>query len=72
MWMMSGIFFSSDRFPAIVQPLVKALPLTPFIDALRAVMLEGTSLAAMPVTMIVLVAWTVATFALALRLFRWM
>ena len=72
MWMMSGIFFSSDRFPAIVQPLVKALPLTPLIDALRAVMLEGTSLAAMPVTMVVLVAWTVATFALALRLFRWM
>ncbi len=72
MWMMSGIFFSSDRFPAIVQPVVKALPLTPLIDALRAVMLEGTSLTAMPVTMVVLVAWTVATFALALRLFRWM
>jgi ABC-type multidrug transport system permease subunit len=71
MWMMSGIFFSSDRFPAVAQPLVKALPLTPLIDALRAVMLEGTSLTAMPGTMLELIAWTVATFVVALRLFRW-
>ena len=41
MWMLSGIFFSSERFPDAVQPFIKALPLTPLIDALRAVMLEG-------------------------------
>jgi len=72
MWMMSGIFFSSDRFPAVAQPLVKALPLTPLIDALRAVMQEGTPLTSMPGTMVVLIAWTIVTFALALRWFRWM
>ena len=72
MWMMSGIFFSSDRFPTVAQPLVKALPLTPLIDALRAVMQEGTPLTSMPGTMVVLVAWTIVTFALALRWFRWM
>ncbi|HEX4000378.1 MAG TPA: ABC transporter permease [Pirellulales bacterium] len=72
MWMMSGIFFSSDRFPAFAQPLVKALPLTPLIDALRAVMQEGTSLAAMPGRVCALLGWTVVSFALALRWFRWM
>jgi ABC-2 type transport system permease protein len=71
MWMMSGIFFSSDRFPPFAQPLVKALPLTPLIDALRAVMQEGTPLTAMPGTMVALAAWTVVTFVLALRWFRW-
>lgn len=72
MWLMSGIFFSSDRFPAFVQPLVKALPLTPLIDGLRSVMQEGTSLAAMPGTLLALAGWTIVSFALALRWFRWM
>ena len=35
MWILSGIFFSSERFPAAAQPLIKAIPLTPLIDALR-------------------------------------
>ena len=28
MWIFSGVFFSYERFPAVVQPLIKALPLT--------------------------------------------
>ncbi len=44
MWIFSGIFFSSERFPDAVQPLIQALPLTPLISSLRAVMLEGKSL----------------------------
>jgi ABC-2 type transport system permease protein len=40
MWMLSGIFFTSQRFPAAAQPFIKVLPLTPLIDALRSVMLE--------------------------------
>ena len=43
MWIVSGIFFSSERFPEAVQPLIRALPLTPLIDSLRSVMLEGAS-----------------------------
>src|SRR5581483_9591549 len=38
MWLLSGTFFSSDRFPQAMQPLIKALPLTALNDALRAVM----------------------------------
>src|SRR5205085_10448283 len=40
MWILSGIFFSSDRFPAVAQPFIKAVPLTPLINAMRAVILE--------------------------------
>ena len=41
MWLLSGVFFSSERFPKAAQPLIQALPLTALNNALRAVMLEG-------------------------------
>ena len=72
MWIVSGIFFSSDRFPAIAQPFIKALPLTPLINGLRAVMLEGASIAQLGSQVAILAVWGVVTFALALRWFRWM
>lgn len=71
MYVLSGIFFSSQRFPEAVQPLIRLLPLTALIDALRAVMLEGVGLAGLGAELLVLVAWSVGSFWLALRLFRW-
>jgi ABC-2 type transport system permease protein len=71
MWMLSGIFFSSERFPAMAQPLIKALPLTALIDSLRAVMQEGASLASLLPQVGLLSAWAIASFFLALRWFRW-
>jgi ABC-type multidrug transport system permease subunit len=71
MWMLSGIFFSSERFPDAAQPFIKALPLTPLNDMLRAVMLEGSSLANHLPQIAILAAWGLVTFALALRWFRW-
>jgi ABC-type multidrug transport system permease subunit len=71
MWIASGVFFSAQRFPDIVQPLIKALPLTAAIDALRANMLQGANLAHMAPQMGVLAAWLLVCFALALKLFRW-
>ena len=44
MWILSGVFFSAQRFPDVVQPIIKALPLTALIDALRANMLQGAGL----------------------------
>src|SRR6202142_2768257 len=46
MWIFSGVFFSSERFPAILQPVIKLLPLTALNDALRATILQGASLGA--------------------------
>ena len=71
MWFASGIFFSSERFPEIVQPLIKILPLTPLINALRSVMLEGAGVAALSQELALILGWTVVTFFLGLRLFRW-
>jgi ABC-2 type transport system permease protein len=71
MWILSGIFFSSDRFPEVAQPLIKAVPLTPLIDALRAVMLEGATLESQLPRIAIMAAWAVVCFALALRWFRW-
>ncbi|MFN7965411.1 MAG: ABC transporter permease [Acidobacteriota bacterium] len=71
MWVVSGIFFSAERFPAMLQPLIKALPLTALNDALRAVILEGASLSAQAGRLTVLLAWGVVSFVVALRIFRW-
>lgn len=71
MWILSGIFFSSDRFPDVMQPLIKALPLTALNDSLRAVMQEGASLASQAPQMALLGLGGAACFALALKIFRW-
>jgi ABC transporter DrrB family efflux protein len=71
MFVLSGVFFSSDRFPDAVQPFVKALPLTALNDALRAVVLEGSGVSAQLVPIGILAAWGVVSFFLALRVFRW-
>jgi ABC transporter DrrB family efflux protein len=71
MWLLSGVFFSSERFPESIQPVIKALPLTALNDALRAIMLDGASLATQWREIAVLAAWGTISFFLALRLFRW-
>ncbi len=71
MWIGSGIFFSTERFPDAVQPVLAFLPLNPLIHALRSVMLEGTSLGSLGADVALVSAWGCVTFALALRWFRW-
>jgi ABC-2 type transport system permease protein len=71
MWVLSGVFFSASNFPAAMQPVIQALPLTALNDALRAVMLEGAGLSAVSPELALLVAWGLAGFGLALRIFRW-
>ncbi len=71
MWIGSGIFFSIERFPDVVQPALAILPLTPLISAMREVMLEGASLLSIGPELALIVAWGLVPFALALRWFRW-
>lgn len=71
MWIFSGVFFSYERFPAVVQPLIKALPLTALIDALRATVLEGSSLTAQGTRLLIMGLWGGVCYILAQRWFRW-
>ena len=71
MWLLSGTFFSSARFPNFLQPFIKALPLTALNDSLRSVMNDGASVAASWAAVSVLLAWCVISFLMALKIFRW-
>ncbi len=71
MFVGSGVFFSVDRFPQVVQPALRALPLTALNDALRAVTLEGAGLLSQSPQLLLVAAWGGAGFLLGLWLFRW-
>jgi len=71
MWIFSGVFFSAQRFPDVVQPLIRLLPLTAFIDAFRGILLQGAPLAQFPRELVTLALWLTVSFALALKIFRW-
>ena len=71
MWLLSGTFFSSERFPHILQPFIQALPLTALNNVLRALMNEGASLSSNWLSIAILLAWCVISFVVALKIFRW-
>jgi ABC-2 type transport system permease protein len=71
MWLLSGTFFSSERFPQVFQPFIKALPLTALNNVLRALMNEGATLSSNWIPISVLLAWCLVSFVVALKIFRW-
>jgi len=71
MWILSGVFFSATRFPAVIQPVVRALPLTAAIEAMRGNMLQGTGLGQMMPQVGLLAFWFLVPFLVSLRIFRW-
>ncbi len=71
MWILSGVFFSSERFPDAAQPIINLLPLTALNQLLRGIILEGRSLAALWQQAAILAVYSATTFAIALRVFRW-
>jgi ABC-2 type transport system permease protein len=71
MFVGSGVFFSVDRFPESVQPVLRALPLTALNDALRAVTLEGADIVTELPRLALVAAWGGLSFLFGLRFFRW-
>jgi len=71
MWLLSGVFFSSERFPKAFQPLIRALPLTAANEALRAAMLEGRGLLTLLAPLAILLVWALTSYTIALKIFRW-
>ena len=66
---LENAFHSHD--PVFLKQGIQALPLTALNDALRAVMLEGATLASQAPELAILLGWGLIGFAGALKLFRW-
>jgi ABC-type multidrug transport system permease subunit len=71
MWLLSGAFFSYERFPQVIQPILRAIPLTALIDGLRAVINDGKGITTLGQELLVLAIWGGVSFSIALRIFRW-
>jgi ABC-type polysaccharide/polyol phosphate export permease len=71
MYLLSGVFFSYERFPEAIQPFIQALPLTAVIDGFRAIINDGGGFEAIVRPVTVLTLWGVGSALLAARLFRW-
>lgn len=72
MWPMmfaSEMFYSLARAPEWIRLISKALPLSPFLDAMQAAWAGNLSGMALP--MLLLLGWTAAGLALAVVTFRW-
>ena len=71
MFVASGVFFSNSRFPEVVQPWLRLLPLTALNDALRAILIDGAGPRAIAAPVGILAGYALLSFAVALRIFRW-
>jgi ABC-2 type transport system permease protein len=71
MWLLSGSFFSYERFPEWLQLPIKLLPLTAANDSIRRIYNEAGTLSSVSFELAVLTAWSLIGFAVALKLFRW-
>jgi ABC-2 type transport system permease protein len=65
----SGVFFSTEDMPAFLQAVSEVLPLTYFLDLIRASFVEGESFE--PSAVAAVVVWGLVGLVVALRGFRW-
>jgi ABC-2 type transport system permease protein len=70
-FLLSGTFFSTDNFPAWVQPIANNLPLSYFNIAIRKITTEGGSLPDTFPYLLGLLLWGAVMYLLAARTFRW-
>jgi len=68
---LSGVFFSIDAMPDMLQPLAKLLPLSFVVATVRDVIVNGVSIFAQLPMLTGLIVWLAITFTLATRFFRW-
>ncbi len=67
MLFLTGIFFPVTGLPALVQPIIKALPLSYTVDALKQTMIGAPPINAPIINFAVQVAWLIAMTGLAIR-----
>ena len=71
MMIFSGVFFSLEGTPELLQTSAQVLPLTHYIQAARAIMLEGAGLAQIAPDLLFLGLFTAACLGIAAWLFKW-
>lgn len=71
MMFLSGVYFTLDTAPKWLQQITTALPLSPLLKALRAIFNDGAGLAGQALGLLILSAWAVGAFFLAVKKFRW-
>jgi ABC-type multidrug transport system permease subunit len=71
MMIFSGVFFSLEGTPAAMRAASRIFPITYYIEASRAIMLDGAGLAAVGLDLAVLAGMTVVFLAAAAALFKW-
>ncbi len=71
MMFLSGVFFPRDAMPDFLASITQYMPLTYVNEALRAVVNDGAGLTSLGPQLLGMGIWTVITFVLAVRLFRW-
>lgn len=70
-FLLSGTFFSITAFPTWLQYISKVLPLTHLNDAMRKVAFEGAGLGDVTHQLLILFAWFIGIYAVAVKTFKW-
>lgn len=71
MLFLCGAFIPVEALPRVLQVIAYAIPMTYFVAPFREVMIAGASLAAVAGDLLVLSAWSLASWMVAVRSFRW-
>ena len=71
MMFLSGVFFSRDVLPEILQRITDYLPLTYLVEAIRGMTVQGDSIVAQWPNFLGMAVWLVVAFIIANRTFRW-
>lgn len=70
-FLLSGTFFSTAAFPKWLQPISNALPLTHLNNAMRKVAFEGVGITEVTHELLILLAWGIVIYAIAIKTFKW-
>jgi ABC-2 type transport system permease protein len=70
-FLLGGTFFSIDAFPKWLQPISRAMPLTHLNEAMRKVAFEGQNIWDVRFEVMLLLAWGIVVYAVAVKVFKW-
>jgi ABC-2 type transport system permease protein len=71
MLLLCGAFVPVEALPQVLQVVARVFPLTYFVAPFRSVMIEGAGLGAIAVDLLILLAWAIAGWLVAVTTFRW-